>query len=155
MAPPRQSTGSLPRDVVSVPADGRVSQDVPRSLPRFEGFASTLGGFARSPQVSRTPTRFLPRHDEPRMSEPGPTGPQSNSAFVRSLQTPLLHQDAPATSSSYRQSLPSQPASLLARSIGSLTEVFNRQACKFSFAVQLLWPSEEPLRIRAASSHGR
>lgn len=136
MAPPRQSTGSLPRDVVSVPAqvpaDRHVSQDVPRSLPRFEGFASTLGGFARSPQVSRTPTRFLPRHDEPRMSEPGP---QSNSAFVRSLQTPLLHQDAPATSSSYRQSLPSQPASLLARSIGSLTEVFNRQARKFSFAV--------------------
>lgn len=152
MAPPRQSTGSLPRDVVSVPADGRVSQDVPRSLPRFEGFASTLGGFARSPQVSRTPTRFLPRHDEPRMSE---AGPQSNSAFVRSLQTPLLHQDAIATSSSYRQSLPSQPASLLARSIGSLTEVFNRQACKFSFAVQLLWPSERPLRIRAASSRGR
>lgn len=126
MTPPRQST--LPRDVVQ---ERRQSQDVPRSLPRFEGFASTLGGFARSPQVSRTPSRFLPRNDEPRSSEPGPRSSEpGNSAFVRSLQAPLLHSDFPTASSSYRHSLPAQPTSLLARSIGSLSDVFNRQASR-------------------------
>lgn len=132
MTPPRRSTSSLPRDVTGS-VDRQCSQDVPRSLPRFEGFASTLGGFARSPQVSRAPSRFLPRNDEHvglppvvQVSEPGPQ--PGSSAFVRSLQTPLLHQDVPAPSSSNRQSLPAQPVSLLARSIGSLTEIFNRQA---------------------------
>lgn len=123
MAPARQSAGSVPRDINSV--DRRTSQtshDIPRSLPRFEGFASTLGGFARSPQVSRTPSRFLPRNDEPR--RPSPNEAHSSSAFVRSLQTPLLHHDASEASSSNQQQ---PPQSLLARSLGSLTDVFSRQ----------------------------
>lgn len=160
MSPPRQSAGSVTRDVTAVDRHG--SQDIPRSLPRFEGFASTLGGFARSPQVSRAPSRFLPRNDEhaPRLSEPGPQ--PSSSAFVRSLQTPLLHPDAPAASSSYRHSLPAQPTSLLARSIGSLTEVFNRQASYPKLAIPcteglhyVQWMSYQQWRLGSAESSSR
>ena len=123
MAPIRQSAGSAPRDINSV--DRRASHDIPRSLPRFEGFASTLGGFARSPQVSRTPSRFLPRNDEPRR----PSEAHSSSAFVRSLQTPLLHQDASEASSSNQQQ---PPQSLLARSLGSLTDAFSQVTLQLS-----------------------
>lgn len=94
------------------------------SLPRYEGFASTLGGFARSPQVSRAlplilrPTQEL---EEPLISEQ-----QRESAFIESLQAPALTSERTDTADGHAQQS-FRPASLLARSLGTLNDVFSRQ----------------------------
>ena len=98
--------------------------NLPASLPRYEGFASTLGGFARSPQVSRAlplilrPTQEL---EEPLISEQ-----QRESAFIESLQAPVLTNERTDTADGHAQQS-FRPASLLARSLGTLNEVFSRQ----------------------------
>ncbi|KAL3133431.1 hypothetical protein ABBQ38_007297 [Trebouxia sp. C0009 RCD-2024] len=93
------------------------------SLPRFEGFGSTLGGFARSPQVSRVQPSLLRRDTEPE-DLAVPTN-QTESAFVESLQSPLLTSDVQATADFRNQS--ARPSSLLARSLGTINDVFSRQ----------------------------
>ena len=117
----------------SVPGGRRSSIDrpaadnsgLPSSLPRFEGFGSTLGGFARSPQVSRVQPSLLRRDNEPE-GVIIPENEQTESAFVESLTTPFLTSEAQVAADSQRnQSL--RPSSLLARSLGSLNDVFSRQ----------------------------
>lgn len=109
----------------SVPAGSRrssIDRPAPDSLPRFEGFGSTLGGFARSPQVSRAHPSLLRRENEPEgfvISEN-----QTDFASGDSLTTPFLTSEAQATAER-RQS--SRPSSLLARSLGTFNEVFSRQ----------------------------
>lgn len=102
---------------------------LPSSLPRFEGFGSTLGGFARSPQISRAlPSILRPTEEEDLhlISEQ-----PRESTFVESLQAPLLSSDEPGASETNRnQSF--RPTSLLARSLGTLTEVFSRQVGKYA-----------------------
>ena len=145
----------------SVPAGGRRSSierpasnhsGLPASLPRFEGFGSTLGGFARSPQVSRVQTSLSRRENEPG----DPADPEfQQTEFVESLQTPFLTSDEQVTADSQKnQSL--RPSSLLARSLGAFTDVFPRQVslfagtlktsksvCCCSYAIQLQKRQEE------------
>lgn len=116
----------------SVPNGGRRSSidrsaagnsGLPSSLPRFEGFGSTLGGFARSPQVSRVQPSLLRRDNE--QEDHAVPANQTESAFVESLQSPLLTSDVQATADYRNQS--ARPSSLLARSLGTLNDVFSRQ----------------------------
>lgn len=109
----------------SVPAGGRrssIDRPAPDSLPRFEGFGSTLGGFARSPQVSRAHPSLLRRENEPEDF----AIPENLTEFAlgESLTTPFLTSEAQATA---ERSQPSRPPSLLARSLGTFNDVFSRQ----------------------------
>ncbi len=98
--------------------------NLPASLPRYEGFASTLGGFARSPQVSRAlPSILRPRQE---LEEPLISEQQRESTFIESLQAPPLTTDRTDTADGHAQQS-FRPASLLARSLGTLNEVFSRQ----------------------------
>ena len=102
---------------------GNVNHNLPASLPRYEGFASTLGGFARSPQVSRAlPSILRPTEEQ---EEALVSEEQRESAFVETLQAPLLFNEAADTDGNANQLF--RPASLLARSLGTLNEVFSRQ----------------------------
>ena len=116
----------------SVPASGRRSSldrpgpgnSHPSSLPRFEGFGSTLGGFARSPQVTRALPPLL-RLDSGQ-DDLIPQNQQTDSGFVESLQTPFLATEAQQPADEQRhQSF--RPSSLLAKSLGTFSEVFARQ----------------------------
>lgn len=107
---------------------GNVNHNLPASLPRYEGFASTLGGFARSPQVSRAlPSILRPteEQEESLVSAGNSREQQRESAFVETLQAPLLFNEAADTDGNANQSF--RPASLLARSLGTSNEVFSRQ----------------------------
>ena len=98
--------------------------NLPASLPRYEGFASTLGGFARSPQVSRgLPSILRPTQE---LEEPLISEQQRESAFIESLQAPSLTDERTDTADGHAQQS-FRPASLLARSLGTLNEVFSRQ----------------------------
>ena len=123
--------GSVPggrRSSIDRPAADKTG--LPSSLPRFEGFGSTLGGFARSPQVSRVQPSLLRRETE---SEAVviPENQQTESAFVESLTTPFLASEVQDTADNQRnQSL--RPSSLLARSLGTLNDVFSRQVSLYA-----------------------
>ena len=146
----------------SVPGGRRSSIDrpaadnsgLPSSLPRFEGFGSTLGGFARSPQVSRVQPSFLRRENEPE-DVAIPENQQTEYAFVEILTIPLLTSEVQATADSQRNQS-QRPSSLLARSLGTFNDVFSRQVSLYtgvyktsqaiyccSYAVQLQKRPEE------------
>ncbi|DBA74396.1 hypothetical protein WJX77_006646 [Trebouxia sp. C0004] len=113
----------------SVPAgtrhDGQYrTVNLPASLPRYEGFASTLGGFARSPQASRALPSILRSTQE--LEEPLISEQQRESAFIESLQAPSLTNERSDTADGHAQQS-FRPTSLLARSLGTLNEVFSRQ----------------------------
>ncbi|KAL3148948.1 hypothetical protein ABBQ32_001807 [Trebouxia sp. C0010 RCD-2024] len=138
----------------SVPNGGRRSSidrsaagnsGLPSSLPRFEGFGSTLGGFARSPQVSRVQPSLLRRDNE--QEDHAVPANQTESAFVESLQSPLLTSDVQATADYRNQS--ARPSSLLARSLGTLNDVFSRQKRQDE---QLYSGTEEALNAALAGS---
>jgi len=98
--------------------------NLPASMPRYEGFASTLGGFARSPQVSRALPSILRPTQE--LEEPLISEQQRESAFIESLQAPSLTSERTDTADGHAQQS-FRPASLLARSLGTLNDVFSRQ----------------------------
>ena len=121
----------------SVPGGRRSSIDrpaaengLPSSLPRFEGFGSTLGGFARSPQVSRVQPSLLRRENEAE-DVVIPENQQTEPAFVDSLTTPFLTSEVQATADVQRNQSLRSP-SLLARSLGTFTDVFSRQVSLYA-----------------------
>lgn len=99
--------------------------DLVCGICRFEGFGSTLGGFARSPQIARALPPLL-RQDSWQENLLIPENQQTDSGFVESLQSPLLTSEAQQSADEERnQSF--RPSSLLARSLGTFNEVFSRQ----------------------------
>ena len=114
------------------------SINLPASLPRYEGFASTLGGFARSPQVSRALPSILRPTQE--LEEPLISEQQRESAFIESLQAPSLTDERTDTADGHAQQS-FRPASLLARSLGTLNDVFSRQVGMYTHFVAMAYDS--------------